>query len=139
VASSKLVECVAVTRGAARDFDRFDQFVVLARGRHQAGEEFFGDNAPSISLRRQFDSAFEHEQRQWDLGAWIGVRDRAANRAATANLRVTDPRQGGGEQRLALGQFGPRQQRGLPYAGADSDNAVPNLDLRQLGQMHDID
>ena len=97
VAAGELAERVTMTRRPAGDVDRLDQLVLVARGRQQSGEKLLRWNPPSLSLRRQFDAALEREQRQRDLCARIGVRDRAANRAAAAGLRVADPGQGGGE------------------------------------------
>ena len=82
--------------------------------------------------RRQLDGAFEREQDQRQFGARIGVRDRAADRAAAAGLRVPDPRQRRGQQRLAFAKFGPCQKLRLPYAGADADGIRVDFDFRRV-------
>ena len=68
-----------------------DQLVIVARGRHQAGEELFRRHAAAPALRRQNDVAAERDQHQRQFRARIGQRDRAANRAARARLRSARP------------------------------------------------
>ena len=56
VAPREFAERVAVAGACGRELDRFDQFIVAARGRHQAGEEILCRHSPQLLLRRQFDS-----------------------------------------------------------------------------------
>ena len=85
------------------------------------------------------DGAFEREQDKRNFGTRIGVGDRAANRSAAAGLRVADPGQRGGQERLAFVKLGPCQKFRLPYASADADGIRVAFDFRELRQMHDVD
>ena len=132
VPAAEFLEGVAVSLPLRRHDDGFDQFVRRARGRHHAGEEIWPRHAAPLAARRQFDRAIEREQDERNFRTRIGMRDRAADGAAAARLRVTDPRQGGGQQRLALGERGPGQQFRLPHARADTNGIAVSFDLPRV-------
>ena len=105
VPAAEFPEGIAVPCAPCREMHRLDQFVGLARGRHHADEEILrasrGGACGATTVRLRLSRA---TSTSGNLRARIGMRDRAADRAAAARLRVSDPRQRRGEQRLALGE-----------------------------------
>src|SRR5262249_57175032 len=87
----KFAERVAVSGSPTRHLDRLDQLVVVARSRHQAGEECVCRHAALLVLRGQFDVALECEQAERYFRARIGVRNRTADCAAAPSLPGTVP------------------------------------------------
>ncbi len=88
-------------------------------------------------LRRDdnFDRASERDQRQRNFGARIGVRGGAADSATAARLRMADPGQGGGQQRLFFRKLRPVEQLGLPHGRADADRvAIGRRSVRSSGR-----
>lgn len=63
----------------------------------------------------------------------------AADGAAIARLRVTDPGQRGGEQRLPILESGPRQQFSLAHGSADANGVAFFFDTAERFDPHDVD
>ena len=139
VTSRELAEGIAVAGPAARHDHRLDQFVICARGRHQAGEERVGRHAALSSAARQDDFAGQREEHQRDFGARIGVGDRAADGAAAARLGMADEGQGARQQRLRAGKLGPGGELRLAHRGADADGVARGRDNVEPGNAHDVD
>ena len=91
---------------------------------HRAGEEVGGPAPARPSAGHELDLAAERRQNQRDFGGRIGVGDRAADRAARASRAVTDPRQGGGEQRQLRADQRVALDLELAGRGADGDRVA---------------
>ena len=130
-------------RGAAvardRKAHRDDQLVGLAGGREHVELEFGGGKDARAALRAQHHLAFERRQRQRNLRARVGVRDRAAHRALVAGLEVADVRQRDRQQRQLGGKLRPGQQLVLRHRGADLDLVAEIADLVELRHAGDVD
>ena len=100
---------------------------------------------PPATLRRparalQLHRAAERDQRHRQVGRWVGVRERAADRAAVADLRVADLR--GGRGRAAARRPGPGRRRPASACrvAAPITSSSPSMrDAGQLGQPADVD
>ena len=119
--------------GSARKRDGLDQFVVVARRRHHAGEEISAaaTRAPPCAATTVDTRRRAQRSTSGNFRARIGVRDRAADRAAAARLRMPDPGQRGGEQRLALRKFGQASNCGLPHAAPTRMSSPSTRDRRR--------
>jgi hypothetical protein len=122
-----------------READCGEQRALWDSGDHRPEEKFAGVDHGLAAYIAHDDLGAERERHQRDFRRRIGMRDRAADRAAPPRRRMPDPGKYFGEER----QFGCDQRivlrRGLPRGGADDDGIAVLSDIRQFRQAEDID
>ncbi len=96
----------------------------LERGGVRALEEVGGGDAARTGGPRHLQGRAERHGHQGHLAGGIGVAEGAAQRAAVANLAVTDERNGARQQRQSLGHRGRPLERRVSRESADEDVAV---------------
>ena len=87
-----------------REPDLDDQLVGRERGFEKASEEVGCRDRPFASGTAHDDVGIERERDRRQVGGRIAVRERTAQRAAVAHLRVADERGGVAEQWYVFGQ-----------------------------------
>ena len=107
--------------------------------RHRAGEELFGFERARAAARAQQHARPQHLRDKRQLGARIGVRETAADRAAISRLNVTHPRERLAKQRHARGERVVALDRALACASAGARHVLFDCDEFQLGDFVDID
>ena len=141
VAAPDLREGVALAGAALRIDHGLDQLVVRLVGQHHAGEEVSAGTRRDLRRAPKPDLASERDEAERDLGARVGMGDRAADRAARAGLQVADPGQRGGQQRQLVRQ-GPagravaacRTPAGMTMASASATIVAQRLDAHDVDQ-----
>ncbi len=81
----------------------------------------------------------EREHHGAEVGSRIGVGDRAADRAAVANLRVADQLHRPRDQRAAGRQHRIADERGVPGERADRDPVAVLADVAEVVEPADVD
>ena len=95
-----------------------------------------GVTVVATAARSRRSSAMQNERQ---LGARIGMRDRAANSAATARLGMADPRQRRGKKRLARDQVRVLLERAAAVSRRRRGSCLRRLRCDQSRQLHDVD
>ena len=108
-------------------------------GLEQALEELPGGDLAAAGGAARDQRGVEHEDHRRQVARGVGVHQRAADRAAVADLRVADLAGGVGEQRqLAAEQAGVRHVV-MGGEGPDRDVAVLLPDVGELAEPADVD
>ena len=119
--------------------DLGEQLVGGERRLEEAGEEVAGRDRALALARPRHERAAQGEHHRGKVGGGIGVRERTADRAPMAHLRVADLAGGVGEERHLLLE----QVRGLDVAvasqRADRDVVAAVADVGQVLQPADVD
>ncbi len=125
--------------GGLRHPDLGEQFVWLELGLEQALEELPDTDLPAPVGPARDDRRVQREQDGGQVGGGVGVRDRAADRAAVPDLRIPDLARRVGEQRhLAAEQFGMLDVV-VPGQRADHDVGSLIVDVGQVSDAAEID
>ena len=121
------------------DPDGCEHLVRLHRRLEVPHEEVVRRHDPVPGRPGQLHRAAERGQRQGQVGRWVGVREGAADRAAVADLRVSDlGRRPGQQRRLGADQLGAGHVV-VPGGGPDHQVVTVDGDASQLVQRADVD
>jgi len=124
---------------ARRTNFRGDQLARLQAGLEVPGEEVLRGDIPGPAGADDVDRPAQGEQGHRQVGRGVGVGQRAADRAAVPDLRISHQRGGVGQQR----RLGPHQlrgsQAGVRRRRADHQLVTIDPDAGQVGQPADVD
>ena len=129
----------APTGGGFRHPDLGEQFVGLERGLEQALEELPDADLPLTVGAARDHGRVQREQDGGQVRGGVGVRDRAADRTAVPDLRVTDLPGGVGEQRYLAAEKLGMLDVVVPGQGADRDVRALVGDVGQVTQAAQVD
>ncbi len=138
VAPGELLDGEADAAGPHREPHAGEQLVVRQGRGPQPLEEVVDGDVAATSGRGGLDGGIEGQSHRRVLGGRVGVGHRATERAAVADLEVSDERRGPGQQRHAAGHLRAVLDGGLGGAGPDPHRAVAALDAGELGQPGDV-
>ena len=124
---------------AGRDADLGQHVLRPERGLEHAGEERARRDRALAAWAARDEVGVEGEQHRRQVGGGIAVRDRAADRAAVAHLRIADERRRLGERRAALGEQRIGDEVGVARQRADRDPVAVLADVAELLQPADVD
>ena len=104
-----------------------------------AGEELCRGDRPLAARPARDELGVEREHDRREVGRRVAVRDRTADRAAVAHLRVADPGGGLPDQRAVLREHRIAHELCVPRERADRDPVAVVADVAQLVEPADVD
>ena len=140
VAAGELLDREAAPSRPHRESHSEQDLVGRQRGLPHPGEEFAGRDAAPPGGRERLDLRVEGQRDGRVLGGGVGVGDRAADRAAVADLEVTDQRGGPGQQRDRGADLRRRRRRRRAVVPPPMQSESPSRSMPlQLVDPGDVD
>ena len=139
VARRDLGEARAPAGAAGREAHLGHDLVGLEAARQVRDEELLGGHEAGAGRPRDLDLAGQRLQHERQLGRGVGVRDRAADRAAVARRDVPDVGQGELQQRTRGERVGVALEVALRAERADAHRAVCDVDHGERRHLAEVD